>query len=110
MSRSFTLSNHEGLDEIVANAFRGCGGPPAAVVECPAALAACAMVAAGIGFTIFDSLPARLMARDQLVMRPFDPHTTVQYRADWFNTRMPQAERNSLLQRARSTLQGLISP
>ena len=105
-----SFSNHEGLDEIVANAFRGCGGPPAAVVECPAALAACAMVAAGIGFAIFDLLPARLIAREHLVVRPFEPHTTVQYRAYWFNTRMPQAERTDLLQRARATLQGLIAP
>jgi hypothetical protein len=43
------------------------------------------------------------------VVRPFEPHTTVQYRAYWFNTRMPQAERNSLLQRARTTLQGLVN-
>jgi DNA-binding transcriptional LysR family regulator len=103
-----SFSNHEGLDQIVANAFRGCGGPPTAVVECPAALAACAMVAAGIGFAIFDSLPARLLSREHLVVRPFEPHTTVQYRAYWFNTRMLQAERNKLLEQARHTLRSLV--
>jgi hypothetical protein len=41
-------------------------------------------------------------------MRPFEPQTTVQYRACWFNTCMPQAERHSLLQNARTTLQRLV--
>ena len=102
-----SFSNHEGLDEIVANAFRGCGGPPPAVVECPAALAACAMVAAGIGFTLFDPLPARLLSRDHVVVRPFEPLTTVQYRAYWFSARMPPAERSILLEHARTALQAL---
>lgn len=103
------FSNNEGLDQIVANAFRGCGGPPVAVVECAAALAACSMVAAGLGFAIFDSLPSRLLAREHLVVRPFEPSTTVQYRAYWFNTRMPPAEREGLLRSARQALQGLTA-
>lgn len=103
-----SFSNHEGLDEIVANAFRGCGGPPAAVVECPAALAACSMVAAGIGFAIFDPLPARLLSREYLAVRPFEPAAVVQYRAYWFGTRRPLAERDELLLSARQALQDLV--
>jgi DNA-binding transcriptional LysR family regulator len=99
-----SFSDHEGLDEIICNAFRGCGGPPVAVVECPAALSACAMVSAGVGFTIFDPLPARLLSRKHLAVRPFDPTTTVQYRAYWFDTRMPLAERDDLLNHARQAL------
>jgi len=98
------FSGQEGVDEHVARAFHACGGPPTVVVECPAALAACSMVAQGIGFAIFDPLPAQLMARGAVVLRHFEPALTLPYCAYWFETRMPATERERLLALARQAL------
>jgi DNA-binding transcriptional LysR family regulator len=54
-----SLSRVEGVDDIVMQAFAGLESPPVAVAECPAAIIACAMVAAGIGFMLFASCPVR---------------------------------------------------
>jgi DNA-binding transcriptional LysR family regulator len=104
-----SLSHNEGIAEIVGNAFRGCGGPPVPVVECPAALAACSMVAAGIGFTIFDSLPATLLAPNTFSVHAFEPSVKLVYRAYWFEARGKPFDRERLLALARSELQSLTA-
>lgn len=99
-----SLSRNEGIDDIVANAFRGCGGPPAPVAECPAAIGACAMVAAGMGFTIFDPLVAFLFRRSGVSVRRFEPAIHLVYRAYWFASRTPTFDRQRLIEIAREVV------
>lgn len=103
------LSQGEGVDTIVGRAFGACGGPPLGVVECPAALAACAMVSAGIGFTVFDPLPAALMAPGSFTVHAFEPSIGLVYRAYWFETRNPPFDREQLLRLARQRLRELTA-
>jgi DNA-binding transcriptional LysR family regulator len=77
------LSRSEGIEQIVMNAFRGSGGQPTLVAECPAALIACGMVGAGLGFTIFDALPMQLLAPGLVSVHRFEPEIRLRYCAYW---------------------------
>lgn len=104
------LSRNEGIAQIVESAFSATGRMPAVVVECPAAIAACAMVAAGVGFTIFDALPTGLLAPSLAAAQPFEPALALTYRAYWSETRAPSAEVLRLAALAREQLHALAAP
>lgn len=97
----------ERMDQLVARVFQGCGALPVTVVECPVIITACAMVAAGIGFTITNPLPSWLLPREQVVTRPLDPQVHIEYRAYWVETRLPAAEREQLVSLARQQMAAL---
>lgn len=104
------LSRGEGVAQIVETAFAATGRLPATVVECPAALAVCAMVSAGVGFAIFDALPTGLLAAATIAARPFAPTLALTYRAYRSETRAPGAEMLRLVTLAREQLQAQIAP
>jgi DNA-binding transcriptional LysR family regulator len=105
-----TLSRHEGVEDIVAKAFRGEGGLPDIVATCPAAIAACAMVAAGLGFTIFDPLPASLLRKGALQVRAFEPALGLNYRVYWCPDHCQHFERERLLDFVRQALHDRLGP
>lgn len=82
-----SLSRNEGVEQITAHAFHAYGGLPAAVAECPAALAACAMAGAGVGFVLFDPLIMTVLDPQLVVARPFEPAINLVYRAYWPESR-----------------------
>lgn len=96
--------NLERMDQLIAAVFKGCKGQPTTVVECPVIITACAMVAAGIGFTITSPLPAWLLPRDQVVARPIEPLVHMSYCAYWVQSRLPDADRQLLVGLARQQL------
>lgn len=97
----------ERMDQLVAAVFRRCGAMPSTVVECPVILTACAMVAAGIGFTITNPLPSWLLPRDQVVTRAIEPVVYMNYRVYWVESRLPKADRELLVGLARQEMSGL---
>lgn len=103
-----SLSSVEGIDEQIERAFHSVGGAPQSVTECPAAIAACTMVAAGLGFTLFDALPAKILNPDLVVARPFESDCSLRYKAYWSksaSSRMDPAELISLAKTELSALQ-----
>lgn len=71
-----TFSRLEGFDAIVEAAFTLAERVPPSVVECPAAIAAVAMVEAGIGFTLLDPIQAHLFRNSAIIARPFTPEAS----------------------------------
>lgn len=107
--RMITLSRSEGVDTVVWDAFSACEQTPIAIVECPAAIAACSMVAAGLGFTIFDPLPASLLTERLLCVRRFEPLVHLTYRAYWLDSRSRAFDPYQLLHIAREETSRLSS-
>lgn len=97
------LSRIEGIEQIVQNAFQPVGGLPPQAAQCPAAMIACAMVGAGLGFTIFDALPARLLAPDLVSVHRFEPEITLRYRAYWPSSREPNLAVRQLIDLMRAS-------
>jgi DNA-binding transcriptional LysR family regulator len=97
----------ERMDQLVAAVFRNCGAMPSTVAECPVILTACAMVAAGIGFTITNPLPSWLLPRDQVVTRAIEPVVYMNYCAYWVGSRLPMADRELLVGLARQEISAL---
>lgn len=104
-----SLSRIEGIHDIVARAFGSAAGAPVAIAECPAAITACAMVAAGIGFTLFDLLPCSLFDSSRVVVRPFKPDCQLTYKAYWLKSQTPNFDRALLVQLAREKLADVLS-
>lgn len=104
-----SLSRSEGIEQVVANAFQVTGGLPAPVVECPAALAACAMAASGVGFVIFDPLPFSLLDPRSVAVRAFEPAANLVYRAFWSESRSQPAELEELISLARREVVALCA-
>lgn len=100
--------NVERIEQRIAVAFRDCERMPTKVMECPVVLTACAMVAAGIGFAITTPLPLRLLAPGRLSVHAFEPHIDMPYRAYWMDRRIDKAERELLLQLARTELESAL--
>ena len=94
----------ERMDQVVARVFRDCGAMPVTVVECPVIITACALVAAGIGFTITNPLPSWLLPRDQVVTRALKPQVHINYRAYWVESRLAVADRERLVGLAREQM------
>lgn len=97
----------ERMDLLVARVFRNCARLPTTVAECPVIITACAMVAAGIGFTITNPLPAWLFPRAQVVTRTLDPQVCLSYHAYWVESRLPVADRERLVGLARQQMAAL---
>lgn len=98
------LSRVEGVDDIVDHAFAQAGGASALAAECPAAITACGMVAAGLGFTLFDLLPLSLFENRGLVALPFEPRCQLTYRAYWLDTQIPHFDPAPMVALARQEL------
>ncbi len=98
-----SLSRIEGIETMVAQAFQSTGKMPTAVAECPAAISACGMVAAGMGFMLFDLLPRHLFSAVEVVVRPFSPEQRLTYRAYWSTTNSAGFDPGPLVQLARET-------
>lgn len=96
--------NVERIDKLIDRAFQACGRSPVSVMECPALITACSMVAAGIGFTLMTPLPSWLLRRGSVSVHPFEPQIHVTYRAYWTEGRLPEEERELLIERARQEL------
>lgn len=104
-----SLSRIEGIHDVVTHAFRGAGGLPVPVAECPAAITACAMVAAGLGFTLFDILPATLFESTRMAVRPFVPATCLTYRAYWLKTEGGELDAARLVRMAKAAVQQAVA-
>ncbi len=103
------LSRMEGVDDIVDHAFAAVGGTPTPVAECPAAISACAMVAAGLGFTLFDLLPLSLLESSGVVARRFEPRCQLVYRAYWLDSPNPHFDPAPMIALARKALSNTLS-
>lgn len=103
------LSRIEGIEQIVANAFSPFGGLPPQAAQCPAAMIACAMVSAGLGFTIFDALPIELLAPGLVSVHAFEPQVTLRYRAYWPTSRGPSPVVRSLIDMMRANFGSMES-
>lgn len=97
----------ERIDLLIARVFRDCTRLPTTVAECPVIITACAMVAAGIGFTITNPLPAWLFPRAHVVTRALEPQVYLSYYAYWVESRLPMADRERLLGLARQQMAAL---
>jgi DNA-binding transcriptional LysR family regulator len=99
-----TPSNEEGIVDATGEAFRSYGAPPTAIVECPAATAACAMVEAGIGFTLLDPVAAFPFRNSSIIFKPFEPPILFEFRAYWLEARKPAFDRSRILVLARQRM------
>ena len=104
-----SLSRIEGVEDIAMQAFAGSASPPVAVTECPAAIIACAMVAAGIGFMLFDLLPRALFDASRVVVRPFKPECHLTYQAYWLKSSTGNRDYAPIVQRAREALGDVVT-
>jgi len=103
------LSRVEGVDDIVDQAFAVVGGPPVPAAECPAAITACAMVAAGMGFTLFDLLPMGLLGNSGVVALPFEPRCQLTYRAYWLDSQNSHFDPAPMVALAREALTHVLA-
>ncbi|TDF59467.1 LysR substrate-binding domain-containing protein [Cupriavidus sp. L7L] len=99
-----SLSSIEGIEELVGAAFGDCGATPVSVAECPAAIAACGMVAGGIGFTLFDCLPAQIYDPARLSVRRFAASRRLTYRAYWPKSKTADFDPQPLVTLARDIM------
>ncbi|MCR0982877.1 LysR substrate-binding domain-containing protein [Roseomonas populi] len=77
------LSREEGRQALVDAALDGSGAHPVEVAECRMTSGAAAMAAAGAGVTVVDAFAAAPFLPAGLVLRPFEPAVTVEYRLLW---------------------------
>jgi DNA-binding transcriptional LysR family regulator len=90
-------SRFDRIPEAIAESFRAAGGEPAPIVECPAASAACAMVAAGLGFALLDPVAALPFRNSSIVFKPFEPAIPFMFSAYWREAGQPEFDRDSLV-------------
>lgn len=77
------LSREEGRQALVDEALRDSGARPVETVECRMTSGAVGMAAAGAGVTIADCFSCSLFLEAGLVLRPFEPAVTFDYRLIW---------------------------
>lgn len=99
----------EGILTAASEAFDRSNGQPIAVVECPAATAACAMVEAGLGFTLLDPVAAYPFRNGSIVFKPFDPPIMFEFRAYWLASRHCAFDRVKVLEIARQRLAAIAA-
>lgn len=99
-----TLSHAEGVADLVARAFAPEAPLPEAVVECAMATAVCAMVEAGIGFTILDPVSAFPFRGSRVIVKPFAPDILFTFCAYWLPARKLPFDRPRLLKLAHRQL------
>ena len=100
-----SLSSVEGVDMLATAAFQGCARTPDSVIECPAAISACAMVAAGLGFVLFDVLPSLIFDPARLVVRPFHSESKLTYRAYRLKAKTANADLEHMIALAREQME-----
>ncbi|MCB2055395.1 MAG: LysR family transcriptional regulator [Geminicoccaceae bacterium] len=81
-----SLSRREGIGQSVETALPDIDLAARAVVECPSAITAAAMVEAGIGYTLLDPITAFIFRGSEIVVRPFQPRIPFVIRAYWSET------------------------
>jgi hypothetical protein len=62
------------------------------------------MVAANVGFTIFDALPAAMLPAGAVSVHPFEPAASLTYRAYWSETRALPESLRAMIALAREAL------
>ncbi|MDB5376394.1 MAG: DNA-binding transcriptional regulator, LysR family [Rubritepida sp.] len=77
------LSREEGRQALIDEALRGSGARVVETVECRMTAGAVGMVAAGVGVTIADAFSISVYLERGLVLRPFEPAVTFEYRLIW---------------------------
>jgi DNA-binding transcriptional LysR family regulator len=77
------LSREEGRQALIDEALRGTGARVVETVECRMTAGAVGMVAAGVGVTIADAFSISVYLERGLVLRPFEPAVTLEYRLIW---------------------------
>ncbi|MGX9963578.1 LysR substrate-binding domain-containing protein [Roseomonas sp. F4] len=97
------LSREEGRQGLVESALRDSGAQPMESVECRMTTGAVAMVAAGCGLTIADSLAVAPFLGRGIVLRPFEPAVSFDYRLIWPEAVRDGFGRAALAQRIRET-------
>lgn len=98
-------SSVEGVDALATAAFAGCERMPESVIECPAAIAACAMVAQGLGFALFDALPSLIFDPARLVVKPFQTDSKLTYCAYRLKGKTVTPELDQMVELARAAMQ-----
>jgi DNA-binding transcriptional LysR family regulator len=102
-------SNEEGIVVATKDAFQSSGFTPTAIVECPAATAACAMVEAGIGFTLLDPVAAFPFRNSTIIFKPFEPSILFEFRGYWLDARQPTFDRSLVWEFARERISEIAS-
>jgi DNA-binding transcriptional LysR family regulator len=90
------------IPEIIADAFRAVGHLPRPAVECPAASAACALVAAGVGFTLLDPVAAYPFRSAGIHFKRFEPAIPFTFCGYWREAEQPPFDRDFILSCARA--------
>lgn len=103
-----SISRLEGIDDMVTRAFQLSGCTPVTVAECPAAITAVAMVAAGLGFTLMDLLPSTLFDASRVAVRPFVPDSRLIYKAYWLKSMAQEIDAPALVQVARGAMDRVL--
>lgn len=77
------LSREEVSQASIDAVLNAAGSRPREVAECRLVSGAAAMAALGVGVTMADAFSASLFLDKGLVLRPFEPATTIDYRILW---------------------------
>jgi DNA-binding transcriptional LysR family regulator len=77
------LSREEGRQALIDEALLGSGARPRETLECRMTAGAVGMVAAGVGVTVADAFSISVYLQRGLVLRPFEPAVTFEYRLVW---------------------------
>ena len=99
-----TLSSVEGVDALATAAFRDCERLPESVIECPAAILACSMVAEGLGFALCDALPSMILDPGRLVVRPFHTENRLRHCTYRLKSKSPSPELDYLTNLVRAAM------
>lgn len=81
--QKISISDLEGIDGIVDFDLVQNNIPTTSHIESPAAISSYALVAQGLGFMIFDKLPALLMRHPNVVVKPYQSNCQLVYKAYW---------------------------
>jgi DNA-binding transcriptional LysR family regulator len=95
-----TFSGVEGTDDIINKAFADHDLEPQSVIECPAALAVCAMIEAGIGIGLIHGICAHVFRGREIAYRPFTPQINISMCAYWRTCDEPTFDRDYLMKLA----------
>ena len=88
-----SLSKIEGIDQLVEAAMAHTNHAAKAVVECPSAITAAAMVEAGVGYTLLDPVTAYIYRASGIAVRAFAPKVSYTLRAYWPEAEEPHFDR-----------------
>lgn len=102
------LSREEGRQALIEEAVRGSGAQLAETVECRMTAGAVAMAAAGVGITIADAFAVDGYLDRGLVLRPFEPAVTFDYRLIWLEEIRDDFGRAALAQSIRAAARALV--